>query len=144
MPVNLQKLKTVEKELYFYIGEDEVPDDLIHFVYRPNEFTPALEERFRTASDAELVTDEYLKIICTLVVSWDVYDKPEEEGGKPVPFMIEPSEEEGEFLVNTKPGLRPNLLGLKQIPSQIFAKLLKKISEDQNPKKEEATGLQIG
>ena len=125
MPVTVTRLQEETKPLFFYMGE-ETPDNLVQFTYRPNSFTPGLEDKFSQASEADVKSVAYLEILCDLVVSWDVYDKPEEEGGKPIPFD------------------KTNLEPLKTVPSAVFTKLMNAITEDQKPKKEQPTGSLIG
>lgn len=144
MPLALSKLKKETKPLFFYVGDEETADNTVNFLYKPNEFTPGLEDRFKNASESELKSDGFLDIIASLVVSWDVYDVPETEGGKPISFRIEPTTAEGDFLVNTTPGFRTNYIQLKEVPSVVYSKLLDAIVEDQKPKKEQPTGSLIG
>ena len=129
MPVALSLLKKQTKELYFYIGE-EVPENKVSFVYRPNNITPGFSERVSLAGEAELKSDPFMKIYAEIIESWDLLDEPESEGGKPIPIR----KTDGE----------PNVEALKEIPAAVFTMIMTVIGEDQKPKKEQVTGSLIG
>lgn len=127
MSYNVKKKKEETKEKKCYVGEEQIPDNEINFVYYPNRITPAIEDKFAEAGKAESHSKAYLDIVSQLFKSWDV---SQEEGGLPIPFLNENGE--------------TNYEELKEIPTEVYGAMLKATREDLTPKKEQPTGSLVG
>lgn len=125
MPIAISQISKKEKKLSFYFG-DEKPENKINFTYKPNAFTPAIQDKFSQITKEDSNSDLFLSAICELMVSWDIYDKPSEEGGKSIPFNID------------------SLELLKTVPYEVYQLLMKTIAEDQKPPLELEKGSLIG
>lgn len=138
MPVNLQQLKKIFKDHFFYIDGIETPDNLINYSYRPNEFTPELEDRFSNIGDEERQTDAFLTMLCDVVVGWDVEDEEEQN--------ITDDNGKSNTVIIKVPVLfdKDNIQQLKKIPTEIFRQLMVSMMEDIKQKKDQSKELLIG
>jgi hypothetical protein len=74
MPLTLTELKKDKKELSLEFGGGS-----LKYEFRPNEFTPEVEDLLREEKGG-------LKVLGRLVTSWDLLDKP---SGKPLPLTVD-------------------------------------------------------
>lgn len=87
MPLTLQKLQSdTATATLVYSGET------INLTYRPSKYTPSFLAQLAALQDKptnQESMDEAIGMVMDILLDWDIYDMPEDEGGVKVPITHE-------------------------------------------------------
>lgn len=89
--------------------EVEFDGEKLAGTYRPNAFTPELEDLITGADETKSRSRSFLEAVAKVIASWELLDKP---GGKPWPITVEK---------------------LAVLPSALLIEVMKAIAEAQSP-----------
>jgi hypothetical protein len=96
MPLTIQQLALRRANAQLSVQLADGLAETVHFEYLPAKLTGitearflALQEEVNNAASEDEAIGKLAEFFCGLIVSWDIYDQPPEQGGTPLPISPE-------------------------------------------------------